>query len=130
MVYAAEDKKTHQRYAVKCIKKRDLQKSDVQSLKNEVYIMGQVGLIAPLHSSSTTPTSCGWRASTTTRTTTTSSRNSWTVGEGEGADGQEGSSSTRSWRRSSTTRTRRGPWCGRSWRPWATATRRTLRTAI
>ena len=33
MVYAAEDKKTHQRYAVKCIKKRDLQKSDVQSLK-------------------------------------------------------------------------------------------------
>lgn len=43
VVYAAVDKQTHQRYAVKCIKKRDLQKSDVQSLKNEVFIMGQVG---------------------------------------------------------------------------------------
>ena len=42
VVYAAVDKQTHQRYAVKCIKKRDLQKSDVQSLKNEVFIMGQV----------------------------------------------------------------------------------------
>lgn len=80
VVYAAVDKQTHQRYAVKCIKKRDLQKSDVQSLKNEVFIMGQVGARRGGERSWTTRTSCGWRASTTTRTTTTSCRSWWTVG--------------------------------------------------
>lgn len=42
MVYACVDKTNGQRYAVKCIKKRDLQRSDVESLKNEVFIMGRL----------------------------------------------------------------------------------------
>ena len=43
MVYARVNKETGKRSAVKCIKKRDLTKNDVESLKNEVYIMGRVG---------------------------------------------------------------------------------------
>ena len=36
------DKRDGKRYAVKCIKKRDLQPSDMASLKNEVLIMGKL----------------------------------------------------------------------------------------
>lgn len=43
VVYACVSKETGKRSAVKCIKKRDLTKNDVESLKNEVYIMGRVG---------------------------------------------------------------------------------------
>ena len=42
VVYACVDKTDGQRYAVKCLKKRDLQRSDVDSLKNEVFIMGRL----------------------------------------------------------------------------------------
>ena len=42
VVYACVDKKDGKRYAVKCIKKRDLQPSDMASLKNEALIMGKL----------------------------------------------------------------------------------------
>lgn len=44
VVYACVDKQTNERYAVKCIKKKDLLPSDIESLKNEVFIMGRVGV--------------------------------------------------------------------------------------
>ena len=44
VVYACVDKVTNQRFAVKCIKKRDLLPNDIESLKNEVFIMGRVGV--------------------------------------------------------------------------------------
>ena len=34
VVYACVDKQTNERYAVKCIKKKDLLPSDIESLKN------------------------------------------------------------------------------------------------
>ena len=42
VVYACIEKQTGKRFAVKCIKRRDLQDHEIQSLKNEVFIMGRV----------------------------------------------------------------------------------------
>lgn len=49
VVYACVDKSTGQRYAVKCIKKKDLVPNEVENLKNEVFIMGRVTIICSYH---------------------------------------------------------------------------------
>ena len=42
MVYACEDIKTGGRFAVKCIQKSRLSPKDIESLTNEVLIMGKL----------------------------------------------------------------------------------------
>lgn len=49
VVYACVNKTTGQRYAVKCIKKKDLTPNEVENLKNEVFIMGRVCLLYGNH---------------------------------------------------------------------------------
>lgn len=49
VVYACVDKSTGQRYAVKCIRKKELAPSEVDNLKNEVFIMGRVTVFCSYH---------------------------------------------------------------------------------
>ena len=62
VVYACVDKQTNERYAVKCIKKKDLLPSDIESLKNEVFIMGRVGVsLMMMMNSSIIRILCVWK---------------------------------------------------------------------